>query len=181
MGPVNHLPSDTDAEGANRTSRDYSEGPVWHSESKRWLVEVRYPDLTRKRRRFRRPYGVRLISSISRPPASKMNEKSLAGSLRKAAAAAAKPAGGPLGFEPKGRIFAAGHFCASLAECGRNTNSAAGENMRKISASARIDSALPPCRSQGIGKERDAAQEARNRPHFEQFGSRFFRPLFLRS
>jgi len=27
---------------------------VWHAESKRWLVEVRYPDLTRKRRRFRR-------------------------------------------------------------------------------------------------------------------------------
>jgi integrase len=52
MGPVNRLPPDTD--DANRTSRDYSEGPVWHSESKRWLVEIRYPDLTRKRRRFRR-------------------------------------------------------------------------------------------------------------------------------
>lgn len=54
MGLVNRPPSDTDADGANRKSRDYSEGPIWDSESKRWLAEVRYPDLTRKRRRFRR-------------------------------------------------------------------------------------------------------------------------------
>jgi len=38
----------------NRKNKDYSEGPVWHAESKRWLAELRYPDLTRKRRRFRR-------------------------------------------------------------------------------------------------------------------------------
>ena len=54
MDPVNRLPPDADGDDADRKSKDYSEGPVWHAESRRWLVEVRYPDLTRKRRRFRR-------------------------------------------------------------------------------------------------------------------------------
>lgn len=34
--------------------RNYSEGPVWDEEQKRWLAEVVYPDDTRGRRRFRR-------------------------------------------------------------------------------------------------------------------------------
>ncbi len=54
MDPVNHLPFDAGGDDADRKSKDYSDGPVWHPESRRWLVEVRYPDLTRKRRRFRR-------------------------------------------------------------------------------------------------------------------------------
>ena len=51
---MSRLPSDNGADEAGRHNRDYSEGPVWHAESKRWLVEVRYPDSKRKRRRFRR-------------------------------------------------------------------------------------------------------------------------------
>jgi integrase len=34
--------------------RNYSEGPVWDEEQKRWLAEIVYPDDTRGRRRFRR-------------------------------------------------------------------------------------------------------------------------------
>jgi hypothetical protein len=34
--------------------KDYSGGPVWDEELKRWLAEVVYPDDTRGRRRFRR-------------------------------------------------------------------------------------------------------------------------------
>ena len=37
-----------------RRNRDFSKGPVWHSEQNRWLVEIRYPDGSRLRRRFRR-------------------------------------------------------------------------------------------------------------------------------
>ena len=51
---MKQLPPDADGDDANRKSKDYSDGPVWHPESRRWLAEVRYPDLTRKRRRFRR-------------------------------------------------------------------------------------------------------------------------------
>lgn len=37
-----------------RRNRDFSKGPVWDVEKSRWLVEVRYPDGTRRRKRFRR-------------------------------------------------------------------------------------------------------------------------------
>ena len=37
-----------------RKNRDFSKGPVWHPERNRWLVEIRYPDGSRLRRRFRR-------------------------------------------------------------------------------------------------------------------------------
>src|SRR5215510_9796332 len=37
-----------------RRSRDFSNGPVWNPEKNRWLVEIRYPDGWRLRRRLRR-------------------------------------------------------------------------------------------------------------------------------
>jgi hypothetical protein len=37
-----------------RRSRDFSKGPVWDPARNRWLVEIRYPDGGRLRRRFRR-------------------------------------------------------------------------------------------------------------------------------
>jgi hypothetical protein len=37
-----------------RRNRDYSKGPVWDPTTNRWLVEVRYPNGSRSRRRFRR-------------------------------------------------------------------------------------------------------------------------------
>ena len=37
-----------------RKNRDFSKGPVWDPERNRWLVEVRYPDGSRLRKRFRR-------------------------------------------------------------------------------------------------------------------------------
>jgi integrase len=36
-----------------RTNRDFSKGPVWNPAAARWLVEVRYPNGTRLRKRFR--------------------------------------------------------------------------------------------------------------------------------
>jgi integrase len=39
---------------ARNQKKDYSGGPVWDEELKRWLAEVVYPDDTRGRRRFRR-------------------------------------------------------------------------------------------------------------------------------
>lgn len=39
---------------AGRKNRDFLKGPVWNGERNRWLVEVRYPDGSRLRRRFRR-------------------------------------------------------------------------------------------------------------------------------
>src|SRR4051794_4336624 len=39
---------------AARTNRDFSKGPVWDPEKNRWLVEIRYPDGSRLRKRFRR-------------------------------------------------------------------------------------------------------------------------------
>ena len=39
---------------ARNQKKDYSGGPVWDEEVKRWLAEVVYPDDTRGRRRFRR-------------------------------------------------------------------------------------------------------------------------------
>ena len=36
------------------TRRDYTKGPIFDDRNKRWLVEVRYPDGTRQRKRFRR-------------------------------------------------------------------------------------------------------------------------------
>ena len=37
-----------------RRNRDYSKGPVWDAATNRWLVEIRYPDGSRFRRRLRR-------------------------------------------------------------------------------------------------------------------------------
>jgi integrase len=37
-----------------RKNLDFSSGPVWNDTLKRWLVEINYPDRTRKRNRFRR-------------------------------------------------------------------------------------------------------------------------------
>jgi hypothetical protein len=37
-----------------RKNRDFSKGPVWNPEIGRWLVEVRYPNGSRLRKRYRR-------------------------------------------------------------------------------------------------------------------------------
>src|SRR5947207_9874490 len=37
-----------------RRNHDYSKGPVWDEKTQRWLVEVRYPDGSRMRKRMRR-------------------------------------------------------------------------------------------------------------------------------
>jgi integrase len=37
-----------------RRNRDFSKGPMWDPERNRWLVEIRYPDGSRLRKRFRR-------------------------------------------------------------------------------------------------------------------------------
>jgi hypothetical protein len=37
-----------------RKNRDFSKGPVWDPKTDRWLVEIRYPDGRRCRKRFRR-------------------------------------------------------------------------------------------------------------------------------
>src|SRR5688572_29040356 len=37
-----------------RRNRDYSKGPVWSPANNRWLVEIRYPDGSRLRKRLRR-------------------------------------------------------------------------------------------------------------------------------
>src|SRR5580693_6629198 len=37
-----------------RRNRDFSKGPVWDPAKSRWLVEIRYPDGSRLRKRFRR-------------------------------------------------------------------------------------------------------------------------------
>src|SRR5438128_576975 len=37
-----------------RRNRDYSKGPVWDATKSRWLVEIRYPDGSRFRKRMRR-------------------------------------------------------------------------------------------------------------------------------
>jgi hypothetical protein len=37
-----------------RKNRDFSRGPVWDPRTNRWLVEIRYPDGARVRKRFRR-------------------------------------------------------------------------------------------------------------------------------
>jgi integrase len=41
-------------ENAERKKRDYSKGPVWDATTNRWLVEIRYPDGSRFRKRLRR-------------------------------------------------------------------------------------------------------------------------------
>jgi integrase len=41
-------------ETADRQNRDFSKGPVWDPARNRWLVEIRYPDGSRLRKRFRR-------------------------------------------------------------------------------------------------------------------------------
>ncbi len=41
-------------ETSERSNRDFSKGPVWDQRTSRWLVEVRYPDGSRLRKRFRR-------------------------------------------------------------------------------------------------------------------------------
>ena len=38
----------------DRKTRDFSTGPVWHERTSRWFVEIRYPDGSRQRKRFRR-------------------------------------------------------------------------------------------------------------------------------
>jgi hypothetical protein len=37
-----------------RKNRDFLKGSVWNPERSRWLVEIRYPDGSRLRKRFRR-------------------------------------------------------------------------------------------------------------------------------
>src|SRR5262245_41285818 len=37
-----------------RRNRDFSKGPVWDETTSRWLVEIRYPDGSRLRKRLRR-------------------------------------------------------------------------------------------------------------------------------
>jgi hypothetical protein len=39
-----------------RKNRDFSKGPVWSPERNRWLIEIRYPDGSRLRRRLRREH-----------------------------------------------------------------------------------------------------------------------------
>src|SRR3954464_3428578 len=47
-----------------RRNRDYLKGPAWSPERNRWLVEIRYPDGSRLRKRFRREReALRLWSS----------------------------------------------------------------------------------------------------------------------
>ena len=41
-------------EAPERRNRDYSKGPVWDTTKSRWLVEIRYPDGSRFRKRMRR-------------------------------------------------------------------------------------------------------------------------------
>src|SRR5438128_1900708 len=38
----------------DRRNRDYSKGPVWNPDTRRWLVEIRYPNGSRTRKRLRR-------------------------------------------------------------------------------------------------------------------------------
>jgi integrase len=38
----------------DRRNRDYSKGPVWDPDTSRWLVEIRYPNGSRTRKRLRR-------------------------------------------------------------------------------------------------------------------------------
>jgi excisionase family DNA binding protein len=40
--------------GEARKNRDFSKGPVWNPELNRWLIEIRYPDGSRVRKRLRR-------------------------------------------------------------------------------------------------------------------------------
>jgi integrase len=47
-------PPEGKEDSRSRKNRDFSRGPVWDATLKRWLVEVIFPDQTRKRRRFRR-------------------------------------------------------------------------------------------------------------------------------
>src|SRR4051812_3479981 len=44
----------TAMETAERRNRDFSNGPVWDASTSRWLVEIRYPDGSRFRKRLRR-------------------------------------------------------------------------------------------------------------------------------
>jgi integrase len=39
---------------SGRSNRDFSKGPVWDTSTSRWLVEIRYPNGTRRRHRLRR-------------------------------------------------------------------------------------------------------------------------------
>ena len=41
-------------EASGRSNRDFSKGPVWDPTTSRWLVEIRYPDGSRRRKRLRR-------------------------------------------------------------------------------------------------------------------------------
>ena len=53
-------PSQRNDNSEARKNRDFSAGPVWDAKLKRWLVDVLYPDQTRKRRRFRRQRDAQL-------------------------------------------------------------------------------------------------------------------------
>jgi hypothetical protein len=73
---------------------------------------------------------------------------------------------------PKGASFLCRPVCALFADCGHRPNSAEPRKRAEnqcFGAYRACDTALSQPRS---CKERDAAQEARNRPQFEQFGSR---------
>ena len=70
--------------------------------------------------------------------------------------------------------FLSSPMCALFDDCGRNPNSAEGENMRKISASARIDTAVRPCRRQGVVRGQKSTQ-------FTSFGRGFFRSVLALS
>jgi len=86
-----------------------------------------------------------------------------------------------LGFEPKGRIFSVPATVRVVRRCGHRPNTTEprkrAEN-QSFGAYRACGTALSQPRS---CKERDAAQTARNRPQFEQFGSRLSLVAFCSS
>jgi integrase len=49
----------------DRRTRDFSAGPVWDPTTNRWLVGVRYPDGSRRRKRFRRERAAQLAWAVA--------------------------------------------------------------------------------------------------------------------
>lgn len=71
-----------------------------------------------------------------------------------------QPARGRWILAPTVATFLCWPLCALFADRGRRPMRPERENMRKISASARIDNAVPRCRQRGNWRDLDAAQEA---------------------
>lgn len=71
-----------------------------------------------------------------------------------------QPARGRWVLAPTVATFLCWPLCALFADRGRRPMRPERENMRKISASARIDNAVPRCRQRGNWRDVDAAQEA---------------------